>query len=165
MSKLKEEELLKHLDRMRQAWKMDMLPLIDYNPKVEEQAYQQIKEMIQNQSDSEQRIAKLGIELSECYEIQEKLRKRIQKKPEVTEELIEEKKREMIKILGMAKVHTESRNFIRKLVEAMPVKRVTVSEELVEEESYCLEWKDKDELRNELIPKMLKKAGVEVVEK
>jgi hypothetical protein len=72
-----------------------------------EQAYQQIREMIQKLGKKRGLMGMAGEIFNEAHKNQ----------PKVTEEWIEEKKREMIKILGMAKIHTESRNFIRLLIE------------------------------------------------
>ena len=120
--------------------------------------------------DSKESYRKIDIAFEVLLRRMEEL---VQQKPEVTEEWIEEKAKDLL-VKANISIHTPEamrqqlgiiKDFIRSLVEEIPAKRVTVSEEFVEEESYCLEWKDKDELRNELIPKMLKEAGVEVVEK
>ena len=56
--------------------------------------------------------------------------------------------------------HEELLEAIKKLIKNQP----GVDKENIEKWSYSLEWKDKDELRNELIEKMLREAGIKIKE-
>ena len=48
-----------------------------------------------------------------------------------------------------------------RLIESQP----EVDEKFIEKWSYDLEWEDKDELRNDLIPKMLREIPIRIKEK
>ncbi|TES92938.1 MAG: hypothetical protein E3J87_03490 [Candidatus Cloacimonadota bacterium] len=109
MSKLKEEELLDWLDDFKYAWSYYPKASL-YKKGLVDQAYQQIREMIQKQPKKGKPL--MGIE-------GEMFNKAHKNQPEITEEWIEEKANELW-LLGTRGLDNDKlKDFIRSLAEAI----------------------------------------------
>ena len=148
--KLSENELLEFLELWWNKYHQNSLPKGDYDCRVK-----------QNQNKE-----------NKCYQAYRQIVVLI-KKPQVTEEWIEEKAKELIDKYLYRKEHlklNKAKDFIRSLVEGMPRQKTRLDEKFVipyagdifayfdEGEPCCYEIE-------KILIKMLKDAGMEVVEK
>jgi len=181
---MKEEELLGRLERIVKP----AMCHLKYWTKKDEQAYQQIREMIQKKPGElpqkraltvDEIISKypesvrilLGELLLKIENLQKPeiiIRPRFSKRTEVTEEFIGNKGRELFGWSADPKTIKECEDFIRSLVEEMPWKKATVTEEFVKKWAKKLEADSSPYnvdmgIDKEKLKQMLKDAGVEVV--
>ena len=99
MSKLNQEELLEELRQIRiyvQAWKMLNPKKISWTSR-REQAYQQIKEMIQGRAEQEEIEVRYIEIILDLYDRLEK------KRPEVTEEIVGKCAMKLVSFIGYPK--------------------------------------------------------------
>jgi len=76
------------------------------------------------------------------------------------DELLEEFSCLMARWGGLIGKEMQAYKQLKALIQNQP----EVDKEFIEEWSYNLEWKDKDELRDELIERMLTEAGIKIKE-